>query len=122
MANAELRQVMGAFGDGCLDCYGIDIRKHAEFYNPGVCNLCQSFIARHGFEDAMTIVRQFFAYPNLGQWRNKAFGTSIFSAKKDWLAQELLDQVNQAKANDLLDLIAEDICWETQVQADRLAA
>lgn len=90
MADPAIRRVMSAFGDGCLDCYDVDIRRHRRFMSGEVLRSVRSFIAEYGEDDAVAIVKRAFGPKYDGRYRQSVFGTNIFTKRYRWLATQML--------------------------------
>ena len=99
LSNAETREVWLAFADGCLSCYGMDLRKGGPWVTGPIIKTCETFTKNYGKDDALRIIRQLFTFPHEGAWRGQNVGTSIFTRGWRWLADSLLAESYKGEKN-----------------------
>ena len=96
LSDQAVAEVYGAFGDGCLERYGLDISNVADpfikrnYLSTPVLRMVQSFVKQYGKENAIGIIKTLFGVAHEGAWRGEQVGKSIFMTKRRWLADELL--------------------------------
>ena len=92
LRNEDVRSVFSAFGDGCLEHYGMDIREKKSIYSAQVLRQVQSFVSEFGVDDALSVIGAMFSASRLGMDNGKPIGASIFSKSHRWLANQLLTE------------------------------
>ena len=90
LANEQVANVYGAFGDGCMRCYRMDIREKRTYMSSKVLRQVQTFVSDYGEDDALGIVEEFFGVMHEGNFNGKPLGTSLFSKGFRWFADQLL--------------------------------
>lgn len=96
MSDPDNARVMGAFGDGALRCYHMDIREKKSYWRPTVMNQLRSFTTEYGADDAVKIVDRLFGVLHEGKWRGEVVGMGIFSQQKRWMADILLAEAEKS--------------------------
>lgn len=89
----SVREVMSHFGDGCMRCYGMDIRQHKSYLSAPVLRKVRSFVAEYGASDAVKIVDRLFSPVHDGRDRGRNVGLDIFDRRFSYLANRYLSEV-----------------------------
>lgn len=106
LSNESVADVYGAFGDGCMAYYGIDISDASDafikrnYLSTPVLRTVQSFVKQYGADNAKGIVSTLFGVGHEGMWRGEQVGKSIFSTSRRWMADELLLEYQKLKAEE----------------------
>lgn len=100
LKDSRVASVYGAFGDGCLRCYHIDIREKRTYTNSTVLRQVRSFVNDYGEDDALRIVDAVFNGNHNGYFRGQPIGLKVFSKGFRWMANELLLEGNQSAPNE----------------------
>lgn len=85
--------VMSHFGDGCLRCYGLDIRQHRSYMSAQVLRKVRSFVNEYGVDDAVKIIDRMFSPIHDGRDRGRNVGLDIFDRRLSYLANRYLSEV-----------------------------
>lgn len=96
LANPDVAAVMGKFGDGCLKCYKLDIRRGG-ILTPTTLRMARSFVSEFGREGAEMVIDRLFGYKYGGRYNGRVIGVDIFSSKYRWLATRLLMEAADAE-------------------------
>ena len=88
--------VYGEFGDGCLRCYGIDIRTKRRCMDKVALNQVRSFVKDYGVDDARKVIAALFGVAHEGGWNGQPVGNMIFAKSHRWLADKLLIEAERA--------------------------
>lgn len=89
--SSDMLPVMSKFGDGCLKCYKLDIRKGGILTMPTL-RMARSFVAEFGRDGAESVLDRLFGYKYGGRYNGRVIGVDIFSSKYRWLATRLLTE------------------------------
>lgn len=88
-SDPELEELLSEYGDGCMKCYGIDVRTKRTFLSAQIARMAKGFIADYGV-DAKRIVKAAFEFPYSGKYRGSPFGPSLFHKNKRYMADDIL--------------------------------